>query len=252
MLEEVKEKERLAQEMELARQIQESLLPASSQRHGAFVVHATFHPAAEVGGDAFDVFSPADGRLQVMVADVAGHGLSTGLLMASLKATVATLLDEGYSGKDLIRRVNSGMLEQQRQRTMATLAVIDANADRNRLHLANAGHPPPYLIEPDGTSRELMAGALPLGTRLCQPASLESSFPPGARVVLYSDGLVEAENPSGEIFGFDRLAALLETNGGLDSGALLGTVVNDWKSWIGGQPARDDMTVVILERTDDG
>lgn len=251
MLEEVKEKERLAQEMELARQIQESLLPAASQRHGPFAVYATFHPAAAVGGDAFDVFAPADERLQVMVADVAGHGLSTGLLMASLKATVATLLDEGYSGRDLVQRVNRSMLKQQRHRTMATLAVIDANAERNRLHLVNAGHTPPYLIGPDGSLRELMAGSLPLGTRLCRPSTLESHFSPGSRVVLYSDGLVEAEDRDGEIFGFDRLQELLGLNCTLDSAAMLASMVEKWRSWLGGMPARDDMTIVILERSHD-
>lgn len=252
MLEEVKEKERLAQEMELARQIQESLLPEPSQRHGSFAVHATFHPAAEVGGDAFDVFVPDDGRLQVMVADVAGHGLATGLLMASLKAMVATLLNEGYSGRDLVQRINRSLLEQQRHRTMATLAIIDANASRNRLHLVNAGHPPPFLIDAEGEMHELLAGSLPLGTKLCRPSTLDCAFPPGARVVLYSDGLVEADDPDGEIFGFDRLARLIHDHRELDTAALLAFLLSEWKEWIGGRPARDDMTIVILERTHDG
>ena len=247
MLEEVKEKERLAQEMELARQIQESLLPESSQLHGAFAVHATFHPAAEVGGDAIDVFGPGEGRLQVMIADVAGHGLSTGLLMASLKTMVATLLGEGYSGRDLVQRVNRGMLEQQRRRTMATLAIIDAHAGRKRLHLTNAGHPPPFLIDPEGEMHELLAGSLPLGTKLCRPTTLDRAFLPGARVVLYSDGLVEADNPQGELFGFDRLASLLMDHRNLTSAELLAVVVAEWKAWIAGRPARDDVTVVILE-----
>jgi HAMP domain-containing protein len=248
MLDDVAEKERLAHELELARQIQESLLPACHLELGPLIVRATFQPAAEVGGDYFDVFPLSEDRLLVTVGDVAGHGLSTGLLMASLKSSVAALVHEGYVGADLIERVNRLLVEHEQSRTMVTLSVIEIDITEDRLKLANAGHPPAFLMTADGGVDELMAGAIPLGTRLCRPAVLERPFPVGSRLLMYSDGLVEALSPDGEPFGYDRLGRILSDATDLSGDALMTMILDKLSVFTAGTALADDLTLLVVER----
>jgi sigma-B regulation protein RsbU (phosphoserine phosphatase) len=247
MLADVAEKERLGRELELAREIQESLLPARRLRHGSLEVRATFRPAAAVGGDYFDVFPIDERRLVVVIGDVAGHGLHAGLLMASLKSTVAALIREGYSGEELVVRVNGLMGEGRFGPIMATLAVAEIDVAAGLVRITIAGHPPAYVIA-DGRSEELMAGSLPLGSALGRPSQIERPFPPGARLLLYSDGLVEAVGPSGEPFSYERLAALVRARAGLSAAELEAAIVAALDEYVGERPLADDLTLVVVER----
>jgi sigma-B regulation protein RsbU (phosphoserine phosphatase) len=247
MLADVAEKERLGRELELAREIQESLLPARRLRHGALEVRAIFRPAAALGGDYFDIFPLDEQRLVVVIGDVAGHGLHAGLLMASLKSTVAALIREGYTGEDLLSRVNGLLSERRFGPIMATLAVAEIDVTDSLLRITSAGHPPAYLIA-DGRCEELMAGSLPLGIALGRPAQVERPFPPGARLLLYSDGLVEAVGPSGEPFSYERLAETVRENAGLSAGELEATIVAALDEYVAGRPLADDLTLVVVER----
>jgi HAMP domain-containing protein len=248
MVADVAEKERLARELELAREIQESLLPASRLVLGPMVLRATFQPAAEVGGDYFDVFSIAGDRLVVAIGDVAGHGLSTGLLMAGLKSSVAALVHEGYSGADLIDRVNRLLMDSGRARTLVTLMVVEIDPAAGSLRLANAGHPPPFLIDSRSGPRELMMGSVPMGSPLCRAVELEKDFDEGSRLLLYSDGLVEALSPDGEPFGYDRLARVLAGSTQLDGDSLGSAVLGAVGEHTGGTPHPDDLTLLVVER----
>jgi serine phosphatase RsbU (regulator of sigma subunit) len=248
MLDDVAEKERLAQELELAREIQESLLPARHLEVGPLTVRATFQPAAEVGGDYFDVFPLSEDRLVVTIGDVAGHGLSTGLLMASLKSSVAALVHEGYAGADLIERVNRLLVEHGQSRTMVTLSVIEIDLAEDRLRLANAGHPPAFLVTAEGGAEELMAGSLPLGTRLCRPAVLERPFPVGSLLLAYSDGLVEAASADGEPFGYDRLERILSDAADQPGSALTAVILDQLSGFTAGADLADDLTLLVVER----
>ncbi|MCJ7754242.1 MAG: SpoIIE family protein phosphatase, partial [Thermoanaerobaculales bacterium] len=247
MLADVAEKERLARELELAREIQESLLPASHLEVGPISVRATFQPATEVGGDYFDVFPISEDKLVVTIGDVAGHGLSTGLLMASLKSSVAALVHEGYGGTDLIDKVNHLLMEHGRGRTMVTLAVVEIELGEGQLVLANAGHCPALLIHPDGRVEELLAGSPPMGSRLCRPASLACPFSVDSRLVLYSDGLVEAVSPDGEPFGYDRLEEVVNAAADRSGSGLTKTILDALAEHSNGVPAADDLTILIVE-----
>lgn len=248
MLADVAEKERLARELELAREIQESLLPANRMVLGPLVVRAMFKPAAEVGGDYFDVFSISDERLLIAIGDVAGHGLSTGLLMASLKSSVAALVREGYSGAELIGRVNRLLMEQGRARAMVTLMVVEIDLPAGTLHLANAGHPPPLLLGGAAGVEELLTSSVPMGSRLCRAASLERNFGEGSRLLLYSDGLVEAVATDGEPYGYERLGRLLAGCGVLQGDALVEAVLEDLAGYTGHAALADDLTLLVVER----
>jgi len=250
MLADVAEKERLAQELELARQIQESLLPSRHIELGTLSIHTSFQPAAEVGGDYFDVFPFSDHRLVLTVGDVAGHGLSTGLLMASLKSSIAALVHEDYSGSELIERANQLLIKHSKKLTMVTLAVVEIDPIEGSFLLANAGHPPAFLLSAEGEVEELMAGSIPMGSRLCRPVSLERAFPPGSRLVLYSDGLVEAASKDGEPFGYERLAQLLSETSSLSGTTLNAKILESLTSFTEGTPPADDLTLVVVERGD--
>lgn len=248
MLEDVAEKERLASELELAREIQVSLLPARHLEVGPLTVRATFQPAAEVGGDYFDVFSINGDRMVVAIGDVAGHGLSTGLLMASLKSSVAALVREGYGGSELIDKVNLVLTENRPDRTMVTLSVIDVNLAEDQISIANAGHPPGYLIGTDGSAEEILISSLPLGTRLCRPVSVERPFPVNSRLLLYSDGLVEALSDDGEPFGYERLQETIESVAGIAGVDLIERVHEALRLHSGETPPADDLTLLMIER----
>lgn len=249
MLEQIREKERLARELELAREIQRSLLPNTAQRHGPLRLFAAFRPAAEVGGDYFDVVPLTDGRLLVAIGDVAGHGLPTGLLMASLKAALGALVEEGYRGRELVGRVGRVLRTQRHHRTMATLMVAEIDVESGRITVANAGHPPAMVLDPDGTVHEVGPGAVPLGSPLSRPSEGSASLVSGARVVLYSDGVVEATDAAGDPFGYDRLEAVIRSCGGVAAEVLVTEILRQVDEHIGAGSPSDDITVLVVERT---
>jgi serine phosphatase RsbU (regulator of sigma subunit) len=251
MMLQVADRERLARELELAREIQESLLPDRHLRHGALTVYATFRPATEVGGDYFDIIPLGESRLVVVVGDVAGHGLHTGLIMASLKSTVAALVHEGYGGKQLLRRVNQLLMGDGSGRTMATLTVVEIDPHAGRLRVTAAGHPPAYLLS-GGGSEELMTSSLPVGSQLFDPVQVERSLPADCLLVLYSDGLVEATDATGEPFGYERLAGLLADSPQVGGGELAATVLGALDRHAGGRPLDDDLTLVVIENAQSG
>ncbi|MFZ5785083.1 MAG: SpoIIE family protein phosphatase [Acidobacteriota bacterium] len=248
MLAEVAEKERLARELELAREIQESLLPPRDFRHAGLSVHAVFRPAAEVGGDYFDLFPVAERRLVIAAGDVAGHGLSTGLLMAMVKSAVAALIQEGHRGVELLERLNTLLLGQELRHRMVTLALIDVDQAAGTVQVSNGGHPPVYVIAPDGAVEEVLAAALPLGHRWPRPpATISAAFPAGSRLVIYSDGLVEALDPTGEQLGYDALRRWLERHWTMPAAELLAALLAELDRHTGGAPLADDLTVLVVE-----
>jgi len=248
MLAHVAEKERMAREMELAREIQESLLPPSELSSGPLSVWAHFRPAAEVGGDYFDLFPLAPGRLVVSIGDVAGHGLPTGLLMAMVKSAAAALIEEGYRGGELLSKLNHLLLGQSLKQRMVSFALAEVDAERREVKIASAGHQPGILLAADGGVEEVLLSSLPLGHRWPDPAPERSlPFAPGSRLLLYSDGLVEAHDDAGSPFGYERLQDVLRQY--LDAGGpqVLAALLGELGRHVGGHPLADDLTVVLVE-----
>jgi len=248
MLVQVAEKERLAREVELAREIQESLLPPSELSIGPLAVCAHFRPAAEVGGDYFDLFPLAPGRLVVSIGDVAGHGLPTGLLMAMVKSAVATLIGEGYRGGELLSKLNHLLLGQSLRQRMVSFALAEVDPERREVKIASAGHQPGVLLAADGRVEEVLLSSLPLGHRWPDPAPERSvSFPPGSRLLLYSDGLVEAHDEAGNPFGYERLQAARFRHREVDGPKLLAALLAELDHHTAGHALADDLTVVLVE-----
>jgi serine phosphatase RsbU (regulator of sigma subunit) len=248
MLVQVAEKERMAREMELAREIQSSLLPPSELSSGPLSVWAHFRPAAEVGGDYFDLFPLTPGHLSVAIGDVAGHGLPTGLLMAMVKSAVATLVEEGYHGGELLLRLNHLLLGQSLKQKMVSFALAEIDTERREVKISSAGHQPGVVLAADGGVEEVLLSSLPLGHRWPNPPPTKTlPFGPGSRLVLYSDGLVEGRNADGVPFGHERLRDALLANREVPARALVGILLAELERHTSGQPLADDLTLLVVE-----
>ncbi|HPC82414.1 MAG TPA: SpoIIE family protein phosphatase [Thermoanaerobaculaceae bacterium] len=252
MLHEVADRERLRREMELAREIQQSLLPATHLVHAGLAISAHFLPASEVGGDYFDVFPLPRREVVVTVGDVAGHGVSTGLLMAMVKSAMGTLVLEGYRGAELLERLNRLVLQQSVKHRMATLVLARVSAENGTAEITSCGHPPVLLVRPAGEVEEVLLSSLPLGTRLpVEPASRIVAFPPGSKLVLYSDGLLEAVDQEGHPLGAEGLGAIIRRHARRPAAELVAAILGGLHEHIGARPPADDLTILVVEHSPD-
>ncbi len=238
------QKEVLEKELEIAREIQESLLPTDLPQGEGVEFATLFEPSAAIGGDYFDILRLDDRRLAVVIADVSGHGLPSGLRMAMLKAALLILVEEGQEPESILERLDHLVRAHGGQRffVTATLSLIDL--ELGRLDLTNAGHPPTYLLR-GGEVQEIALPGTPLG-RLGRNYG-RGSYPlePGDLVVWLSDGFIEALGPAGEPFGYERLLAALR--GPAASAVAVRTqLLAAVEAHAQGVPADDDRTLVVM------
>jgi sigma-B regulation protein RsbU (phosphoserine phosphatase) len=202
------QKELLEKELSLARDLQNSLIP-SNLPTGEGVEFATlFEPSAAIGGDYFDVLRLSEREIAVIIADVSGHGLSTGLRMAMLKAALLILIEETRKPEEILRRLDAVVRSNAEGRCFvtATLAMFDLR--EGRLTLTNAGHPPTYIVR-GGRVQEILLPSSPLGGLGHSYARRELTLDRGDVVVWLSDGVFEETNSEGEPFGYDRIETAL-------------------------------------------
>jgi HAMP domain-containing protein len=238
------QKELLEKELRIARDLQESLLPAEVPATERVEFSTLFEPSAAIGGDYFDILRIDDDRLAVVIADVSGHGLPTGLRMAMLKAALVILVEEQKPPSEILRRLNSMVRAEHRQRffVTATIAVVDFH--RHTLQITNAGHPPTYLVR-DGEVREILLAGSPLGALDANYRQQSVSLRAGDVAVWLSDGLIEANNATGEPFGYDATLAAL-AGSARSAQEVRDRLLAAVESHTGGEPAEDDRTLVAM------
>ncbi len=238
------QKEVLEKELEIAREIQESLLPTDLPQGDGVEFATLFEPSAAIGGDYFDILRLDDRRLAVVIADVSGHGLPSGLRMAMLKAALLILVEEGQEPESILERLDHMVRTQGGQRffVTATLSLIDL--EHGRLDLTNAGHPPTYLLR-RGEVEEIALPGTPLG-RLGRNYG-KGSYPlePDDLVVWLSDGFIEALSPGGEPFGYERLVAAL-SGPAASAVAVRHRLLAAVEAHAREVPADDDRTLVVM------
>ncbi len=244
----IAERERQSVELETARRIQSSILPRlPPQLNGVEIAHS-YLPASEVGGDFYDVLALEDGRLAVAVGDVAGHGVSSGLVMSMAKSALAVQVSFNPEIEAVLETLNRTVYQGARQRLLTTLCYALIDPARNEMLYASAGHLFPYRVSANGQVEPLVTASYPLGVRgeidvQVKNARLED----GDTVFLYSDGLVEATpEASDEPFGFTRLEASLARHAGMAPGQLRDAVLLDVEAFTGAHPRADDLTVLVL------
>jgi sigma-B regulation protein RsbU (phosphoserine phosphatase) len=230
----------------VARTIQRKLLPATEASLDGLDVHTHFGPADEIGGDYYDYIAAPGGKTVVAIGDVSGHGLPTGLLVAMVKAALATLVETGHGGAELFARLNELIYRSTDPRTYMTLTTLEYDAARRRGRLTNAGQLPPYRIS-SGRVEALSMPALPLG--LFPGRSFpqqEFQFQAGDLVVFCTDGFIEAFDAAEEAFGFERFEAVLRTRAADGAAALREALLAAVAAHTGARPAEDDRTLMIV------
>ena len=245
----IAERERQRVELETARNIQSSILPQlPSQLAGVELAH-TYLPATEVGGDFYDVLALEDGRLAVAVGDVAGHGVSSGLVMSMAKSALAVQVSFDPRVESVFATLNRMVFQSARKRLLATLCYALVDPVRHEIEFASAGHLFPYLVSPDGRVESLESIAYPLGVRpQLEVVSRLAKLGPGDIIFLCSDGLVEARREgSDEHFGFDRVERTLAAAAGNGASVVRDRVLADLERFTGASPREDDLTLLVLK-----
>jgi serine phosphatase RsbU (regulator of sigma subunit) len=240
------EKERLEGEIAIARTIQQKLLPPPQAALPGVSVLAEFQPLAALGGDYYDYFSMPDGRSAIAVGDVSGHGLPTGLLVAMAKAGLSTLLESGLAGTALFTRLNDLIHRSTDSRNYMSLALLAYEPASRRGELTNAGQLAPYRLSAEGIeSLSLPSFPLGLSERSDFPTRM-FAFAAGDRLVFVTDGFVEAADPQGEPFGFERLEGLLRAEILSDAARLRDAILSAVSAHTRGEAPADDRTLVVM------
>ncbi len=246
LYQEVIERERVTQELRIAAEMQQSLLPPAFHLAPYAELAAVTTPCRAVGGDLFDYAVRADGHLAFAVADVAGKGTSAALLTAVVQGLFAAEAETLDAPAVVVNRVNNALCRRAIGARFVTAFYGQLGPDGD-LEYCNAGHNPPFIVR-DGTVKRLEAGGTVMG--LFSHGSYETGreqVSAGDLLVLYSDGVTEAENPAGEEVGDDRLAAWLHQAAGKSATEVVEAVQRDLAAFCASAAARDDVTVMVLK-----
>ena len=242
------EKQRLETQLEVARQVQLELLPPRDPQLEGFDISAYNFPTEEVSGDYYDWVRVYDDQIGVVIADVAGKGVPAALLMAFLRASLRAASHIGYAPHISMSKVNYLLWEsiERNQFVTAFYGILDAT--NRTLAYSNAGHNPPLLIDVDGKTRFEERGGVPLGMfRDSRYYEYFATIEPGQMLVLYTDGVTEAMNPSGEEYGGQRLVAAALRGRHLSARELIELIHRDVIDWTDGRGAHDDVTFFIVK-----
>ena len=251
MTEGLREKEKLKKEFMIAREVQTNLLPRHLPEHSNLEVATYFEPATEVGGDFYDYLEFDEDRLGVIIGDVSGHGMSAGLLMAITKSCIHTQINYESRLDSMMTSMNDILLGLSEPRSMVTLFYSMLDLKESTLEYADAGHPFTYLIR--GNDPQLItleSISYPLGVKEgLQFNSRKVKLEPGDFLVYYSDGIVEALDEDGAVFGYDRLEEILTSRTFNSPEELLDTLITEVRIHIGAAEQFDDMTAVVIRIT---
>ncbi|HSR52160.1 MAG TPA: SpoIIE family protein phosphatase [Acidobacteriota bacterium] len=258
LLSQLGEKERLDRELEIARQVQEQLFPRTIPEIDRLQISGQCLPARMVSGDYYDFIAFDHRRIDIVIADISGKGISAALLMASLQSAIRTRMvfqsdSQGspVCGPGTLRRavaaLNSHLYSQTAADKFATLVFSHFETETLTLSYCNAGHNPPLLFSGDEV-RKLTAGGMAAGLfedREYEEESIQLS--PGDLVLFYTDGVVEAQNPQGQQFEMERLIELVSGNIFLTADDIQKLVLDEVLAFSRGESQHDDITVVALK-----
>ena len=251
ILMEVADRLSLKSDLEIARDIQLAMLPAGVHQAGDATVCGVTRPANTVGGDFFDILSMPDGRVVIAVGDVAGKGSPAALLMALLLAMLRTLVDEGMETARLVARLNVQVARHSPASRFITLFFGVYDPRDGRLEFVKAGHLPPLVRHAGGHFERVDndAGGLALG--MFATATYETravTIAPGDTLVLYSDGITEAENDKGAAFEEAGLQSAIAANAMRDADGLARALLAATEKYAGEVKLVDDLTALVLKR----
>lgn len=249
-----KQRDDLIKDVELAAQVQRLFLPQGHPSIAGLDIAGMMQPAKGVGGDYYDYIPLNDHAIQMVVADVAGKGVSAALLMSAAAAATQLEVNEVRNISDIVTRLNTGLHSVSDGTRFLTLLLAEVDARRQLLRYINCGHNPALLLrETTGQVIRMGASCPPLGMfahAACEVS--ESKLQPGDIIVFYTDGLVEAENAEREQFGIDRLLEVVRGNSILPAERIMGNLFEAAVGFHGGCAFDDDLTLMLVKCNFDG
>jgi serine phosphatase RsbU (regulator of sigma subunit)/predicted ester cyclase len=245
------ERERVEQELKVARSIQQASLPKEVPELTGWKISPLYQPAREVGGDFYDFHLLSEGRIGLAVGDATGKGVPAALVMSTtcgMLQVTAQALDSSSSPGEVLAQVNEALLARIPANMFVTCFYAVLDPESATLRYANAGHDLPYLWH-SGECEELRARGMPLGLMSGMGyEEKEIELDAGGAALFYSDGLVEAHDPKGEMFGFPRLQALIAEHG--EAPSLEDLLLEELYTFVGeGWEQEDDITLLTLRRS---
>jgi serine phosphatase RsbU (regulator of sigma subunit) len=241
---------KLDHELDLARHIQQGLLPGLPPVIPGYQLYGNNLPSRQVSGDLFGWWPRGDGRWLLALADVSGKGLGPGLVMASLAAFLEAWAGRDVSTETLAFHLSKALARHTDGRRFVTAFLALLDPATGAVTYTNAGHNPGFLLLPDGSCRELESQGLPLAMLPGQPyGSATISLPPGGLLALYTDGITEAANPRDEEYTPERLKAFLQARVTAPVEAVDAELMAELEAHAQGTPFADDRTLLLLRRS---
>lgn len=240
-------------ELEMAREIQLSILPHETPKIAGLEIAARYLPMTSVAGDFYDFIVVDEKRVGILVADVSGHGLPAALIASMLKAALSAQIPHAFDSGRVLAGLNQSLYGKF-QRHFATAVYAFVDMEKNSITYAAAGHPPLLLWRAStGGATEVSQNGLPLGLILeANYSAVEVPVEAGDKAILYTDGIPETTSPSEQEFGADLLKGFLETNHDLRGDTFADQLLDELAGWSEhpkGQGQQDDLTLLALDFT---
>lgn len=239
----------IQKELDIARSIQVSILPSEFPASTSFRVNARYLPMTSVAGDFYDFLLANDKQAGILIADVSGHGVPAALIASMVKLAAAAQIANASNPSNLLNGMNATLLGNT-QRQFVTAAYVYLDAERGELKYSAAAHPAMLLLRDDEVIRISENGLMLAAFSFATYTSVSHPLISGDRILLYTDGILEAVNPCDEEFGEERLDALLKATVNFTSSEAADHIVASVQQWSSSQ--NDDLTVVVCDYSSDG
>jgi sigma-B regulation protein RsbU (phosphoserine phosphatase) len=239
---------KLTFELDLARKVQFALMPRPPKPRGVLQIAVRYTPANQLGGDVYDFYRLENNRLGILVADVSGHGVNSAMLSGMVKALAAPFSIAVLEPGEMLAGLDVATEQYFPEGYFCTGFYLIADEETGLVRYAGVGHPPAIVVGPHGT-RTLLSNPGMLGIGMVDgTAGASDRLEPGESLIIYTDGLTDAMDPSDVLFGEDRLKTLLQTHHGADPAEILNQLDTALKQHTSpGLPA-DDINIIVLQR----
>ena len=241
---------RMEEDLTSAHEVQMSMLPASCPEIEGYQIAASSTPAREVGGDFFDFFKIGERKVGLIIGDVTGKSVSGALIMAASRSVFRMLSEEELSVGETMMRANRRLKKDIKSGMFVALLYAVLDAEKGKVGLCSAGQTQPLLMSTksaEATLVETVGDTFPLG--ILEEANYEETqfqMAPGDKVVFYTDGIVEAMNKQQEIYGFERLQAVIKSSPAETAEALMNDIILSVSDFTGAAPQHDDLTIIVV------
>ena len=243
------ERERMERELELATEIQQRFQPSAPPVIEGYELQGISFACYEIGGDYYDFIQRHDEKMLIALGDVSGKGTAAALLMSSLHAAIHAQTVARSSLSKMVESVNEYLAFNTPSNRFITFFIAELDAENGELYYINAGHNPPLVARNNGLVEELASGGFPLG--IMPQAEFELgkiSLRSGEGLIVFSDGVTEAENLEGEEFGIERLNEVVKNNVQRSASGIRDKIESSLSAFTKTAPANDDITLVIVKR----